>query len=367
MDINETINSPNLINLINYAASSKVPLIIGSDTNSHHKLWGNKDCNKRGEELLDLINAHGLSWTNKGSTPTFINSRGHESIIDLTITNDKGSELISNWQVSPKFSNSDHCYIMFDILSTETRTPKQIRIVKNTDWELFQKYLDENIGELPTVSTDCDIGELDIACRQLIQHLTNAFEAACPVTYISSSIKKPPWMTPAVINAQRNMRNKLKLARASKHVDHWKALRDANKTYNKLLNKTHKDEWRSFCKDTDSVRESARMNKILKSCSGKKDKLEAIRKTDKTLTANPDDTLKEMIRAHFKSDPLSNTSNTPDTTKVDRSIVERIYNHLALKRPSSLWTLISLQGLTTSNQSLCKNHGITSKMWFVTS
>ena len=190
MDINETINSPNLISLINYATSSKVPLIIGSDTNSHHKLWGNKDCNKRGEELLDLINAHGLSWTNKGSTPTFINSRGHESIIDLTITNDKGSELISNWQVSPKFSNSDHSYIMFDILSTETSTPKQIRIVKNTDWELFQKYLDENIGELPTVSTDCDIGELDIACRQLIQHLTNAFEAACPVTYISSSIKK---------------------------------------------------------------------------------------------------------------------------------------------------------------------------------
>ena len=331
MDINESINSSNLINLINYAASSKVPLIIGSDTNSHHKLWGNKDCNKRGEDLLDLINSYGLSWTNKGSTPTFINSRGHESIIDLTITNDKGSELIENWHVSPKFSNSDHSYIMFDILSTENKSPKHIRIVKNTDWEMFHKCLDESSSDLPVIPENCGIGDLDTTCTGLIQHITNAFEAACPITYISSSIKKPPWITPAVENAQRNMRNKLKLARSSKHADHWKNLRDANKAYNKLLNKTRKEEWRSFCKDTDSVCESARMNKILKSCSGNKDKLDAIQKTDNTLTANPSETLEEMIRAHFKSDPSSNTSNQIVNGDLDHSIIELIYNPCRLK------------------------------------
>ena len=84
MDITHDIPPTQSIPLINYANNNKLPLIIGSDTNAQHTLWGNRECNKRGEDLIDLFNSLGLSWANKGSTPTFINSRGHESIIDLT-------------------------------------------------------------------------------------------------------------------------------------------------------------------------------------------------------------------------------------------------------------------------------------------
>ena len=81
------IPPPNTNRLIDYADKHKLPLIIGSDTNAQHKLWGNKECNKRGEELLEFRTTCGLSWANKGTTPTFLNSRGHNSIIDITITN----------------------------------------------------------------------------------------------------------------------------------------------------------------------------------------------------------------------------------------------------------------------------------------
>ena len=48
MDYNENINLPKLANLIKYAEKHKLPLLLGADTNSHHKLWGNKDNNARG-------------------------------------------------------------------------------------------------------------------------------------------------------------------------------------------------------------------------------------------------------------------------------------------------------------------------------
>ena len=333
MDINTSVNSPNLISLINYAKSCKAPLIIGSDTNAHHQLWGNKNRNGRGEDLLDLLNSFGLSWANKGATPTFINSRGHESIIDLTIANDPGCELISNWQVSSKFSNSDHQYIMFDIVSLQKDKPKQVRIVKNTDWDTFNNYLDEHVEELPEVSVNCSTHDLDTACKRLNQHLLNAFESACPVTYISNSIKKPPWLTPEVELAQRGIRHKLKLARSSKNCADWNALRAANKSYNKLLNKSRKDEWNSFCSNTDSVAESARMNKILKSFSGKKEKLESIRKSDNTLTKDADDTLEEMVKSHVRPHHLAPPDPPMHTTvEVDNSLIERIYSPDRLER-----------------------------------
>ena len=125
MDITKTAPPPETLPIVKYAEQHKLPLIVGSDTNGHHTLWGNKECNDRGDDLLDFLTSFGLSWTNKGVKPTFLNSRGQNSIIDLTITNNHGEELISNWHVSDKYSNSDHCYIMFDITSKTKTEPKK--------------------------------------------------------------------------------------------------------------------------------------------------------------------------------------------------------------------------------------------------
>ena len=100
-----------LSNLNSYATKSDLPLIIASDTNSHSVIWGNKKTDLRGETLLDTFNTLDLHWANKGKQPTFVNSRGHSSIIDLTIGNKKGLDIVHNWQVSDKIANSDHEYI----------------------------------------------------------------------------------------------------------------------------------------------------------------------------------------------------------------------------------------------------------------
>ena len=82
--------------LTNYATKTNAPLIVGSDTNSHHMIWEDKNQDKREEILLEYLGNSGLSWANKGTKPTYVNSRGHFSVIDLTITNNKATDLIKN-------------------------------------------------------------------------------------------------------------------------------------------------------------------------------------------------------------------------------------------------------------------------------
>ena len=334
MDGTRIVPPPELAPLVAYADKHKLPLIVGSDTNSHHTLWGNKETRARGEELLDFLDSCGLSWANKGSTSTFLNSRGGNSIIDLTITNDSGAELISNWHVSQKYSNSDHRYIMFDIASTSKRAPKQIRFIKNTDWKKFQDCLDSSQNLKSLDKTDFSTTqELDKAAKDLNQALTEAFEYACPITYISSAIKKPPWMTPDVQDAQRGIRFKLKAARNIKSDAAWQSLRESSKAYNKLLERTQRKEWRSFCENTESVRESARMNKILKSCSDKKEKLESVYKPDNTLTTNAEETLDVLVETHFREGPPEEpdrVTNDTQTSTPEANLVDMIYDHSRL-------------------------------------
>ena len=107
---------------------------------------------------------------------------------------------------------------------------------------------------------------LNQACQDLTDHIMSAFELACPTTYISNTIRKPPWLTPEI---ERSIKHTLLRARSNKTDTCWQDLRDSNKSYNKLLSNTRQRERRSFCENTESIKESARMNKILNSCSNK--------------------------------------------------------------------------------------------------
>ena len=182
MDITHDIPPTQSIPLINYENNNKLPLIIGSDTNAQHTLWGNRECNKRGKDLIDLFNSLGLSWANKGSTPTFINSRGHESIIDLTITNSFVSDLIKKWKVDLSFSNSDHRYITVNIDSKHHNNPRQVKLTKNTDWDIFDEYLTINPTSDINTNNITTTKDLDTAATKLNEHLLKAFNNAFPLT-----------------------------------------------------------------------------------------------------------------------------------------------------------------------------------------
>ena len=137
------------------------------------------------------------------------------------------------------------------------------------------------------------------------------------------------------------MKRKLMVARRSNSPTLWDNLRISNKTYNKLHTKTKRNEWRKFCADTESAKESARMSKILKNCKDKKAKQDSVYKPDGTLTETPDEPLEIMEKSHFKDgDPPTHTNTN---TSPDKHLLQIIYSEFRVQEVIS--SLIHLRKL----------------------
>ena len=94
-------------------------LITGSDVDAHKTAWKSRVCDKiakeRGDKLLEYILANNLFIENVGDTQTFDNGRW-KNIIDLTITNQLGHNLVERWkvdEVTHDGNSSDHNYVTF--------------------------------------------------------------------------------------------------------------------------------------------------------------------------------------------------------------------------------------------------------------
>ena len=141
------------------------------------------------------------------------------------------------------------------------------------------------------------------------------------------------------------MKRKLMAARRSNSPTLWDNLRISNKTYNKLHTKTKRNEWRKFCADTESAKESARMSKILKNCNDKKAKLDSVYKPDGTLTETPDETLEIMEKSHFKDGDLPAHTNT--NTSPDKHLSQIIYSESRMQEAISSFDPLKAAGPDT--------------------
>ena len=332
MDIeDESFPPKSLIELEKYAKQIDVTLIIGSDANSHHVLWGDKKQDKRGEVLLEYLYSCDLSWANRGSKPTFVNSRGHSSVIDLTLTNNKGSDLINSWRVSDLISNSDHNYITFNI-NVESKSTNITYNPTKTNWEKFEDFVCnssrcEYIKKLEIKNEE----DMDIAAQELITLINEAMIASCPSTYITSTFKRPPWMTREVDEARANIRHRLKRVKKSKTRNNWNTYHSELKDYKKLFKKAKSDSWKEFCKNTESTSDIARVHNILKVTGSKPTKLDTIYKSKntKTLTDSPNETLDVMIKHHFtgvSADAPQDVNQQVNKIKPPNELIKKIIN-----------------------------------------
>ena len=327
MDGNKQVPPESTKPIIAYAKKHKLPLIVGSDTNSRHILWGDRLTNKRGGDLLDFLESNNLQWSNTGSIPTFCNSRGHTSIVDLTITNEEGAKIVKDWSVKLDHSSSDHRYIFFQISKVAKTETKPFRQTKNTNWEHYDNALDNNkmLKDLRSKQLHSK-HDIDIAATQAINIVTEAYNNSCPLTYVSNSVKKPPWLTPEIQTAQKEIKHKLMKARNTKANRDWAAHRSHTKNYKKLVKKTKRESWKNFCKEAESVHESARMNKILKTCTNPHEKLNAVYNAKGKLTQDPSETLTVLIDTHFKECETGEEAEISEATSPEEQTIAKIYN-----------------------------------------
>lgn len=141
LDGREAITELALINSANH--------IIGSDSYSHHLLWGSTDTNDEAEPLLNLIMINNLDICNRCDDPGPWLSNCKE-LLDLILIWSDLSHLIRNWRVSKAHSFSDHRYLCLDINAHPQPQPA-VTNYKKTVWSLYICTFSLSLpNELPT-------------------------------------------------------------------------------------------------------------------------------------------------------------------------------------------------------------------------
>ena len=169
------------INLLNFCKDSNLPLLAGSDANSHHIVWGSTNCNPQGEALLDYLLASNLVTLNVGNEPTFVTSTRRE-VLDLTLCTLNFSHLIKNWKVTNKILTSDHRCITFHINTDHTEYPKY-RNPNCTNWKKFNEHLSKSLHTIQNINSKSD---LDNTADAFNKAMTDSFEISCPEKYKST-------------------------------------------------------------------------------------------------------------------------------------------------------------------------------------
>ena len=128
--------------------------LISADVNARSVLWHNTATDEKGEELEAFIVLHELLVLNCPSeVSTFENTRGQQSNIDVTLGSGSLERLVTDWEVHPEWSLSDHRLITYALdMSQDIRYqgPRESRksTVRDYDWSLLDASVLTDLGQL---------------------------------------------------------------------------------------------------------------------------------------------------------------------------------------------------------------------------
>lgn len=274
---------------VTYCESNGLPLVVGSDANAHHIIWGSSDINQRGIHLMEYLSSTNLHILNIGNRPTFVRS-DREEVLDITLCSTRMAHELTNWHVPDEGSLSDHRYIFFDHDNVSLKVTS-FRNPRSTDWGLFNEVLATNLlrFQYPSIVVPND---LDDAVNTVTDVIMDAYEQACPLRTLKTT-KGTPWWNRALDKLKQQLRTSWN-RRAG---DDSLAFRANRKAYKKALRSAERSSWRNMCTSVSSVHEASRLNKIL---SKTKDfRVNNIRNSNGEYASSDEDVLKCLFDTHF--------------------------------------------------------------------
>jgi len=169
--------------LVMHCESKNLPLVTACDSNSHHTAWGSSECNARGIPLATT----GLEIANIGAEPTFV-AGNKRTVIDITLASGSLMQDIHAWEVSKEDTMSDHRRINF-LLEQDKPASRHCRNPRRTNWEVFDKALNQSIGLwISKVKSPADIERESMKVNSA---LINAYEKACPLRKVRGRHRVP--------------------------------------------------------------------------------------------------------------------------------------------------------------------------------
>jgi len=291
MDINYNNINDELEKIVKFCNRNNHELIIGCDSNAHSSLWGCEDNNQRGDMIEDFIFENNLNIENVGNTYTFQSPVG-KSIIDLTITNVKASQVITDWHVDESESFSDHKYIIMkfkDLIVDKV----YYRNLKKTDWQTFQMML----WNVPTAAKIPDtIEELERDARRLELEIKSALEVACPMRPNKTNKPGNNWWNKDIQAKRQEVRKEYKkFENEGKPAQH--AYKDKIKEFKTMIKAAKSASWKEFCSNTKGPKD---ISKVIKSVTrNKMPDIGLIKDKDGNFSNSPSEAIDILCSTHF--------------------------------------------------------------------
>lgn len=235
-------------------------LIIGTDANSHHTVWGSTDTNARGEALLEYLAGTRLQILNKGKEPTFCITNRVE-VIDLTLGTPEMAAEIRNWRVSDEPSLSDHRHITFTLSVPAARKDRgPTRNPKATDWPSYVEELRGRMIHFPHRYGSED--EIDLAVEILRDSITKSYENNCMPN--KAYRDRTPWWNQRLQKLRDNTRKSWNVAKRTGQPWDWENHKRYQREYKEAVRNSKKEAWRKYCQEIESVPEAARIQRVLR-------------------------------------------------------------------------------------------------------
>ncbi len=264
------------------AESKNIPLILGMDSNAHSPLWGCMESNQRGKLLEDFIQTNDLFVENVGKEVTFETSRA-SSIIDITLTNLKGSKLVRGWRVDKTISMSDHKYLTYGLKIGNTFSYTYRRRFDKVDWSDFKTNLDSQ--ETPEVNFG--IKGIETSTKWLHDQIWSYLRRECPKLLVKE--RRNNWWNHECETQRRIVRRLLR--KKDKSTSDLVELKLANKLYKKAIYKAKEHGWGKFVDGLESTRDVGRLAKALRN--------PLKREIGALCQEGPDKTLNKLMETHF--------------------------------------------------------------------
>lgn len=252
-----SLNLEQFIELIRKLESSirtaRCKVIIGGDFNSKSPEWGSKTLDKRGECVSEMIASLGLVTFNMGSNPTFIGSRGKNSIIDITFGSTELLNDITDWKVLEELTLSDHQYIAY---SLDKRYCVQTENMKLPKWNVRKLSTDKLVNYLQMAKrrTNLENDVTECGVKITTDILTKCCNVCMPKKKLYKQKRKPAfWWTPEIAQLRRECLHARRIATRHHNDENLtNNFRKLRKMLRKAIKKSKKQNWRALCNTLDT-------------------------------------------------------------------------------------------------------------------
>lgn len=318
-DINLPAVSTDLIKLVSYCVCSNYLYIIASDTNAHSTLWGCDQNNIRGDKYEEFLCKYHLNLLNVGNTPTFQTCRA-SSIIDISLTHSLIFDRFKDWSVLQEDYHSDHKLIQFS-MNFQPILPIKVKNLIKCNWLDFESDL-QSKGMNWRFPLIWDEKTLESEITKFNDDVQSSLDFNTPTFTIKYRVKKNAWWNENLHVCRKQTKKACRLWQATRSEESYNAYIEARHIYANEIAKAKRESWQKFCTEAVTLKELAKINKVLQ---GQQSKILGLVKDRQGVIANsPEESINLLLDEHFPDSHQVNSS-TP-ITESKRVIISELGN-----------------------------------------